>query len=552
MKKRNWSMRYCFVFLLFGLSNIQASDYHVGPGQALASISDVPWVSLAAGDRVFIHWRNTSYKEKWVINRQGTANNRIEIIGVNGPNDQQPVIDGDGAITAAGLNYTNEERGVIKIGSSNTPPDGLPSYITIDNLEIRSGRPAYQFIDDHGLVKTYASNCASIYVEKAAHLIIRNCTIHDSGNGIFIGAFNGQTEDVQLEKNYIYDNGIDGSAFQHNTYTNGVGMVYQYNHFGPLRAGADGNNLKDRSAGLVVKYNWIESGNRQLDLVEADDSEVTGQSSYSSTHVYGNILIEPDNAGNSQVAHYGGDGGITNNYRKGDLYFFNNTIISTRSGNTTLIRLSTNEETAHVFNNVIFTTASGGKFAMISGNGVFNMHHNWLKTGWKNCHCTPSGMINDMGSNITGSDPLFVDLNSQDFHLQDLSPLIDKGDTIPSALLPFHNISIEYFKHLGMSGRPIVNNLDLGAYEYGIVFCSEETKFVGGSWTNGVPDLTKSVIIESDYDTSIFGDINACSCKVINGAKLTIADGDVLNVATEMEIEGVLDAVDGSMVFAQN
>ena len=62
---------------------------------------------------------------------------------------------------------------------------------------------------------------------------------------------------------------------------------------------------------------------------------------YRETHVYGNILIEPDGAGNSQIVHYGGDSGTTEEYRKGDLYFYNNTVISTRSGNTTLVRLST-------------------------------------------------------------------------------------------------------------------------------------------------------------------------------------------------------------------
>ena len=50
-----------------------AVDYHVGPGQPLAAVGDVPWESLAAGDRVFIHWRATPYKEKWVNNAGGSA-----------------------------------------------------------------------------------------------------------------------------------------------------------------------------------------------------------------------------------------------------------------------------------------------------------------------------------------------------------------------------------------------------------------------------------------------------------------------------------------------
>ncbi|MDY8136055.1 SdiA-regulated domain-containing protein [Aquimarina sp. 2201CG5-10] len=449
--------------------NTQAvTDYHVGPGQSLATISEVPWATLQAGDRVFIHWRDTPYKEKWVINRQGTADNRIQIIGVNGPQGQQPVIDGNGATTVAGVNFWNDQRGVIKIGGSNTPADGLPNYITIENLEVRSGRQPYQFTDESGQTQSYSANAAAIYVEKAANLIIRNCTLHDSGNGLFIGADNGSTENILIEKNYFYDNGIVGSIHQHNAYTAAIGITYQYNRFGSLRAGANGNNLKDRSAGLVVRYNWVEGGNRQLDLVDAEDSQVlVNHPSYNTTHVYGNVLIEPDGAGNSQIVHYGGDSGTTADYRKGDLYFYNNTVISTRTNTTTLIALSTNDETAHIFNNVMYPSASGNLFAMISNNGTCNMNHNWLKTGWKDSHqSSPNGVVNDQGSNNTGSDPLFQDFNNQDFSLQESSPLINQGDVIPASLLPDHNVISQYVKHQDFIDRTISGNFDIGAFEY--------------------------------------------------------------------------------------
>lgn len=460
--------RICLSFsLLFSLT-IVATDYHVGPNESLTTISEVPWTTLQPGDNVYIHWRATPYNEKWVINRSGTISNPISIIGINGPQGEQPVIDGNNAVTVSNVNFWNENRGVIKIGGSSVPADGLPSHIIIENLDIRSGRPPYQFIDQNNQIKSYVNNAASIYVEKAKNLIIRKCTLHDSGNGLFIGAFDGATQDVLIEKNHIYDNGNVGSLYEHNTYTACINITYQYNHFGPLRSGANGNNLKDRSAGLVVRNNWIESGNRQLDLVDAEDSQVlVDHPSYHTTYVYGNILIEPNNAGNSQIVHYGGDSGTTSIYRKGTLYFYNNTVISTRTGNTTLIRLSTNAETAEVFNNVIYTSASGSSFAMIDDTGVFNTHHNWLKTGWVNCHCgTPSGTINNLGNIITGSNPLFVDFASQDFKLTATSPLINQGGTLPSVLLPDNNITNEYVKHQESATRMVSNALDIGAYEY--------------------------------------------------------------------------------------
>jgi hypothetical protein len=548
-------MRLLILLSLLSYTTLFATDYHVGPGQSLTTISSVPWAALQAGDRVYIHWRSTSYKEKWVINRKGTAQNRIEIIGVNGPLGQQPVIDGNGATTASGLNFWNEERGVIKIGGSNTPADDLPSYITIENLEIKSGRPPFQFTNDNNQTSSYVNNAAAIYVEKGEHITIRNCTLHDCGNGLFIGAFDGLTQHILIEKNHVFDNGNEGSIYEHNTYTAAIDITYQYNHFGPLRTGADGNNLKDRSAGLVVRYNWIESGNRQLDLVDAEDSQVLiNHPSYAETHVYGNILIEPDGAGNSQMVHYGGDSGTTSDYRKGKLHFYNNTVISTRTGNTTLIRLSTNDETADVFNNVIYTTASGGAFAMISGTGIFNMHHNWLKPGWKSCHCTPSGMVNDQGYNLTGSDPMFIDFNDQIFQLQANAPLVDQGAALPGAVLPNHALTFEYLKHQGAKARPDAGSLDIGAFEYAspLPVCTDTTKFVSGNWTHGLPDPSKYVSIEDTYSTNVFGTIDACACTVQHAAALFIGSGHTVTVTGEVIILGTLETAPGGNLLIQS
>lgn len=444
-----------------------ATDYEVGPGQALTSIGEAPWESLMPGDRVLIHWRAAPYAEKWVICRQGTEADPIVISGVPGPSGELPVIDGRDATTRTALNFWNEGRGVIKIGGANIPPDTLPAYIVIENLEIRSGRPPYSFTDDGGSTAYYADNAAAIYVEKACDLVIRNCVLHDSGNGLFIGAYDGQTENILIEANWIYDNGIEGSIYQHNTYTAAIHITYQYNRFGPLRGTAGGNNLKDRSAGLVVRWNWIERGNRQLDLVDAEDSAVlVNHPAYDETHVYGNVLIEAEGQDNSQIVHYGGDSGATADYRKGTLYFYNNTVISTRTGNTTLMRLSTNDESADVRNNIIYTTASGSHLAMLSSSGAMDLGHNWLTAGWVTSHSSFGGTLNDDGTNLEGSDPAF----GQDYVLQSGSPCVDAGTTLNPAVLPDHALGRQYVPHQGSTVRPDDGALDLGAFELGLIF----------------------------------------------------------------------------------
>ena len=122
-----------------------------------------------------------------------------------------------------------------------------------------------------------------------------------------------------------------------------------------------------------MRYNWIESGNRQLDLVEGEDSVlIRNAPEYRKTFVYGNILIEPDGAGNSQITHYGGDSGTTSTIAKAR-FIFTTTQSFQRDGNTTLFRLSTNEETA-MRETIFFTLRqTAANLAMIDDTGILSI-----------------------------------------------------------------------------------------------------------------------------------------------------------------------------------
>ncbi len=446
----------------------RAADYHVGDGQTYASIGAVPWESLQPGDTVYIHWRSTPYKEKFVIGRQGTQLAPITVSGVPGPGGQLPVIDGNNATTRLQLDYWSETRGVIKIGGSSVPPDAMPQYIVVENLDVRSARPPYTFTDDGGAVQSYPNNAAALYLEKGEHVTIRNCILQDSGNGLFVASSDdAPSRDILIDANHIHDNGIVGDNFVHNTYTAAIGITYQFNRMGPLRAGAGGNNLKDRSAGLVVRYNWIEGGNRQLDLVEGDDSgQIVSDPTYRETFAYGNVLIEYDGGGNSQILHYGGDNGTTSLYRKGTLYFYNNTVVSMRGGNTTLMRLSTNDEHADARNNVVYVTAAGSRLAMLDETGVLSLTHNWFKPGWVASHGTLAGTINDDGTSILGASPGFFDESSMNYRLASASDCVDAAASLHPDVLPDHALDMQYVPHQsGASRVPAGTGLDLGAFE---------------------------------------------------------------------------------------
>ncbi len=281
--KINVQLIYLTVFSMFCSSLAFAANYEVGPGKAFANIGDVPWESLNAGDTVLIYWREQHYNEKWVIAAYGTQSKPITVRGVPGPNGALPVIDGENATTRSAINFWNEDRGIIKIGGANTPSINTPTWIVIENLDIRSGRTPYRFTGRAGQ-SSYLPNAASVFIETGENIVIRNCIIHNSGNGVFVAP---ASRDVTIERCHIYDNGIENSAYHHNTYTEAIGMTYQGNFFGPLRENCSGNNLKDRSAGTVIRYNWIESGNRQLDLVDATNNlNLVNHPSYRKTYVW--------------------------------------------------------------------------------------------------------------------------------------------------------------------------------------------------------------------------------------------------------------------------
>ncbi len=434
-----------------------AAEFRVGPGQTHASIGTVPWEALGPGDTVLIHARPTPYAEKWVIGRSGTAQAPITVRGVPDAQGNPPVIVGENATTRTQLDYWGEQRGIVKIGGSSIPAATAPAHIVIEGLHLRRARGGYT--DDAGAAGTYAANAAALYIEAGRHLVIRDCILEDSGNGLFIAP---NTADVLVEGNTIRGNGNVDSILEHNAYTEALGIVYQYNHFGPLCTGCPGNNLKDRSAGTVVRYNWIEGGNRQLDLVDSDNATYRADPAYAHTFVYGNVLLEPEGAGNRQIVHFGGDSGATTNYR-GTLYLWNNTVVSSRTDRTTLVRLSSNAQSAQVTGNIVFVTAAGTTLALTDEAGTLRHGGNWYKPGYVSSFGTVTGSVTDTGGNVTGSDPGFVSLAQQDFHLLPSAPV--RGLAVaPPAETSAHPLLRQYVKHRQSEPRPESGLRDIGAY----------------------------------------------------------------------------------------
>lgn len=458
------------------LMPLLAATYEVGPGKQYTTIGSAPWTTLEPGDTVLIYWKSTPYKEKWVICRKGTAKAPIVIRGVENADGQRPVIDGNGATTSASLSYWNQERSVIKVGGANKPADTTPEYITIENLEIKNARQPYTFKAHDGGTRSYTRGASAIYVEKGRNITIRRCVMYENGNGLVVASSDTTaTYDVTVDGNYFHTNGNPGSSKEHNTYSAAIGITFKYNRYGPLRAGSIGSALKDRSSGLVVRHNWIEGGNRQLELVDGEDSAIIRKDPlYRQAIVYGNILIEPTDEGNRQVVHYGGDSGVLANYRKGTLHFYNNTVISKRKVYTTvLFSMSTNDERIDARNNLFYMAASdGSRMKLVEEFGQLDMSRNWIKSGWGVTNATFRGTLRNNGM-VEGTSPAWVDEAGGDYHLTSGSTAVDAGGVLNTTIsglldfvLPFDMSGVEYKEHQRFQSRPVRGLLDIGAFEY--------------------------------------------------------------------------------------
>lgn len=467
------------------------TTYEVGPGQAFTSVGAVPWGSLAAGDRVRIHARPQPYREKILLSNEGTAAAPITVCGVAAANGKRPVIDGENATTRPGMRSffaASQTRGVITVALDSTDLWGQkPRYIVIEGLDVRGANGGSTFTDDAGATAEYLVNAAGIFVERGEHVTVRDCRITQNANGLFVGSGDSEevlSRDILVDGNEFVDNSVVGRDREHHSYIAAVGVVYQYNRYRDTRAGSGGGALKDRSAGTVVRYNWIEGGARALDLVDAEDSYpvVADLPEYRSTFVYGNVFNLRAEDSNS-VVHYGGDSGVFDIYRKGTLYFYQNTVVyrvdRAQRYHGTVFDLDTNDESAQIWNNVFHVqSATPGEppefLFMARGQGTYRFGVNlvspsihatrdpavWgetfdgIVTGWKQRIESP------------GNRPGFAGLAKDDFRPAGTSPAIDAG-TVPPVELPANRkVTRQYVRHLRSEKRPVNGAAtDLGALE---------------------------------------------------------------------------------------
>jgi len=509
------------VALVFALGGLQAfpAVYEIGPGRTYTNINDFHWDEnvLAPGDTVLIYYKATPYREKWTIGSGGTAAASITIRGVPDASGNRPVIDGENATTRmVGKNlYWGEGQGVIRVGDTDYPTgNNIPNYVRIENLEVANGHSDHMFFDDMGSNVAYRTDAAAIVVRGGTGVIIRNCILRDSCNGLTTIALQPAVTNLLLEGCYFLNNGKVGFTGPHSVYIQGgvVGMTVQYCRFGPPLAGSFNNSYKDRASRTVFRYNWVEDGSYSLALVDGECAGVTGDAGYNTAYVYGNVIYVTDAAG-SKMVRFGGDSTNTPVY-KTHLYFYNNTIISKRALDRTRLFSTWSGATIDARNNIFYVEAGGSQLAVMTSatgdgaDGTINLRNNWLSTGWVETFDTGDRMapgVVPVSGNISGTSPLFLDYAGGDYSLSSNSVCRDAGTALDAAVLPAYNVTNEYVRHVAFKARANDGALDIGAYEYAAPADADGDGILDTWEISNFGNLTTATAV-SDYDKDGFLD----------------------------------------------
>lgn len=449
------SIKLLALVLLLAVAAV-AGEFHIGPGQEYDSIGRVPWYALSAGDTVYIHYREKPYHEKLLISGRGTPDNWIRVIGVPGPEGQRPVISGDQATTSANMHFRWQAAsgasaiqwsGIVQIAYRQEEDAPKPGYIEIAGLQIQDASPNYSFTAENGTATRYEAFSACIYSRSAEHILIRNNLLTNCGLGFYNWTGSSGQElqvDTVLRGNIFSDNGVPDDYYEHTVYTESDGVTIEGNHFGPMKRGALGSQIKDRSAGTVIRYNLIEQSEGWLiDLVEAQNGApaLTARPSYRQSFVYSNVLLNVGDANGSAI-HWNGDQGPGGRADLGGtLFFYHNTFVTARDepelwkfsvfsvhqggGSCGEKVAGTIDLRNNLLVNVSRTPGQSTAEMFLAGCGIENFRFgtNWISPGWRYAFSASSasytGTATQVGKTISpaDNDPAFLDLPKMNVRL---------------------------------------------------------------------------------------------------------------------------------------
>jgi hypothetical protein len=297
---------------------------------------------------------------------------------------------------------------------------------------------------------------ASVYIYLGEHIVIKDNWFYRSGNCLFANspASGGSdpllmSRDILVTGNRFEECGVTGSGKQHGSYTETGGIVYEFNTFLAGKAGSNAITLKDRSAGTVIRYNYIECGNASycLHLVSCENNgAICALPSYRETFVYGNVFVNQKqangNLGAVNMMMYGQDNGPAND-RAGTLYLYHNTFIQNdpQWWSKFIVKQTSLLSKMDFRNNLTVWTVptsnyGGHTFSWFQAPGTVNFGVNWQNAGVKPTSAIATTVMTGAENIFTDATntPGFVNMADKDYRLTLASTALNRTGPLAPAV----------------------------------------------------------------------------------------------------------------------
>ena len=465
----------------------------VGPGKTYTEIHDIPLNLIIKNTLIKIFHRSTPYRTKVFVDVIANENEKVRFQGIPNADGILPIITFENATTWGNTINTTLESGSTFVVFGTW--DNKPSWIDIVNLHIKDG--------------PYAGVWA-----KGDNISVKGCILEGNANGVFFQAANQLLIEIStnmlIEGCKFTNNGTVGGWLHHNIYSQGMNCLIQFNTIEKLQTGALGSSLKDRSSHTVIRYNYIETSSRTIDLVEPEDTDqvITLDSDWDDAYVYGNLMINtmtPVSGAGVSMIHFGYDNTPTHT-REGVLFFANNTVIIDRNDGIWRMNLfDLNSTNAMVdFSNNIITAKGMHVFNIFRSNntdnaGNINIRPSWFtitdtdSNSWHLNENSGSYSMTGQSNVLEGSDPGFIDSENDNYSLDGSSPCISVGENIMSSL----NFSSNYntITSNSIEIRTDQNTPSLGSFSSNSTVGIENFNFSGQNISKAYPNPFKKDLI---------------------------------------------------------